>query len=242
MKGSALVTGGARRVGEEISRALHNEGYRVLVHCHQSRAEGEQLVAGLNALRRDSAALIVGDLAGTDDLDMIVAETRELAPDLSLLVNNAAVFFPTPLHTTTYTQWDALINSNLRAPFFLAQGLHTLIASNFGNIINLVDIYADRPLKDHAVYSLSKAGLVSLTKALARDLAPGVRVNAIAPGAILWPDNASDAECQKLLARIPLQRIGDTKDIARAVVFFATQAEYITGQILAVDGGRSLHP
>lgn len=242
MKGAALVTGGARRVGEEICRALHNEGYRVLVHCHRSRVEGEHLVAGFNAVRKSSAVLLVGDLANTDDLDMIVAETKELAPDLSLLVNNAAAFFPTPLHTATHTQWDALINSNLRAPFFLAQGLYPLLASNFGSIVNLVDIYAERPLKDHPIYSLSKAGLVSLTKALARELAPGVRVNAIAPGAILWPENASDAECQKLLARIPLQRIGDTKDIARAVVFFAAQADYITGQVLAVDGGRSLHP
>lgn len=241
MKGAALVTGGAKRVGEEICRALHAEGYRVLVHCHKSRDEGELLVATFNALRRDSAVLLVGDLADPDALETIIAEARELAPDLSLLVNNAATFFPTPLATATAAQWDQLVNSNLRAPFFLAQGLHKLLASNFGSIVNLADIYAERPPKEHPIYALTKAGIVSLTKSLARDLAPGVRVNAVSPGAIIWPENASEAYRQQLLARIPLQRAGDPLDIARAVVFLATQADYITGQVLAVDGGRSLN-
>lgn len=240
MKGSALVTGGAKRVGEAICRALHADGYRVLVHCHRSRAEGEHLVAALNATRRGSAVLLFGDLADAADLDTLLAETLEVAPDLSLLVNNASAFFATPLATATPAQWDALVGANLRAPFFLAQGLHRVLAGNFGSIVNLADIYAERPLKDHPVYAMTKAGLVALTKSLARDLAPSVRVNAIAPGAILWPENASEAYRQQLLARIPLQRAGSPQDIARAVSFLAS-ADYVTGQVLAVDGGRSLN-
>lgn len=240
MKGTALVTGGARRVGEAIVRALHAEGYRMLVHCHHSREAGELLVATLNVLRRDSAVLVPGNLADPAELDNVVAETRELAPDLSLLVNNAAAFFPTPVADATPAQWDALVNSNLRAPFFLAQGLHRLLASNFGSVVNIADIYAARPLKDHPVYGMTKAGLVSLTQSLARDLAPGIRVNAVAPGAILWPENASDAYRQQLLAKIPLQRAGEPEDIARAVLFLAGSG-YVTGQVLAVDGGRSLN-
>lgn len=240
MKGTALVTGGAKRVGEAICRALHAEGYRVLVHCHRSQAEGELLVRTFNALRRDSAVLLTGDLAQDAGLDTVIAETLELAPDLSLLVNNASAYFPTPLATATRAQWDELVNANLRAPFFLAQGLHKRIAGNFGSIINLADIYAERPPKDHPVYAASKAGIVSLTKSLARDLAPGVRVNAVAPGAILWPENATEAYRQQLLAKIALQRAGTPEDIARAVVYLAG-AEYVTGQVLAVDGGRSLN-
>lgn len=240
MKGTALVTGGAKRVGEAITRDLHAGGWRVLVHCHRSREEGEVLVATLNAQRRDSAMLVFADLAQQDELDNLVAETRELAPDLSLLVNNAAAFFPTPLASTTGEQWDTLVNSNLRAPYFLAQGVHKLLAANFGSIVNIADIYAARPLKEHPVYAMTKAGIVSLTQSLARDLAPGVRVNAVAPGAILWPENASDAHRQQLLAKIPLQRTGDPRDIAQAVVFLAS-ADYVTGQVIAVDGGRSLN-
>jgi pteridine reductase len=240
MKGTALVTGGAKRVGEEIVRALHAEGWRVLVHCHRSRDEGALLVTTLNVLRRDSAVLLVGDLARPEDLALILEETHELAPDLSLLVNNTSAFFPTPLASATAADWDTLVNSNLRAPFFLAQGVHRLLAENVGSIVNLADIYAARPLKDHPVYAMTKAGLVSLTQSLARDLAPGVRVNAVSPGAILWPENASDAYRQQLLAKIPLQRTGDPRDIAQAVIFLAG-ASYITGHVLAVDGGRSLN-
>lgn len=240
MKGSALVTGGAKRVGEAICRALHANGWRVFVHCHRSLAEGEVLVATLNALRRESAVLVTGDLADPAALEAIIADVREQAPDLSLLVNNASAFFPTPLATTTPAQWDTLVNANLRAPFFLAQGLQRVLASNFGCIVNLADIYAERPLKEHPVYAMTKAGLVALTKSLARDLAPGVRVNAVSPGAILWPEQASEAYRQQLLAKIPLQRAGDPADIAGAVCFLAG-ADYITGQVLAVDGGRSLN-
>lgn len=240
MKGTALVTGGAKRVGEGIVRALHAAGWRVLVHCHHSREEGQLLVTTLNVLRRDSAVLLIGDLADATDLGNVIAETRELAPDLSLLVNNASAFFPTPVASATAADWNRLVDANLRAPFFLAQGLQKLLADNFGSIVNLADIYAARPLKDHSIYSLTKAGMVSLTQSLARELAPAVRVNAVAPGAILWPENASEAYRQQLLAKIPLQRAGDPADIAAAVLYLAG-AGYVTGQVLAVDGGRSLN-
>lgn len=240
-RGTALVTGGARRIGEAIVRALHADGYRVLVHCHRSRDDGELLVRGLNATRPASAVLLTGDLGNGVALDALVDEALELAPDLSLLVNNASSFLPTPLASTTAAQWDALVQTNLRAPFFLVQGLAPRLTGNFGSVVNLLDIHGERPLKDHPVYSMTKAGLAALTRSLARDLAPAVRVNGVAPGAILWPEGASEAHKQQLLAKIPLQRTGEPEDIARAVLFLANQADYITGQVLAVDGGRTLN-
>lgn len=238
--GTALVTGGAKRVGEAVSRALHAAGYRVLIHSHRSQREADQMVSALNNLRANSAFHVTGNLETPAGIEQIIAGVRAQAPDLSLIVNNAAAFFPTPLASTTPAQWDTLVNTNLRAPFFLAQGLHTLLAANHGSIVNIADIYASRPLRDHPVYALTKAGLVSLTQSLARDLAPGIRVNAIAPGAILWPEDAGETYQQQLLAKIPLQRIGNPDDIAQAVVFLAS-AGYITGQVLTIDGGRSLN-
>lgn len=240
-RGTALVTGGAKRIGEAIVRALHADGFRVLVHCHRSRADGELLVRGLNATRAASAVLLTGDLGKAEELDALIDETLELAPDLALLVNNASLFEPTPLASTTAAQWDALVQTNLRAPFFLVQGLAPRLAGNFGNVVNLLDIHGERPLKDHPVYGMTKAGLTALTRALARDLAPALRVNGVAPGAILWPAGATEAHKQQLLAKIPLQRPGEPEDIARAVLFLATQADYITGQVLVVDGGRTLN-
>ncbi len=240
MKGSALVTGGAKRVGEAICRALHAGGYRVLVHCQQSCAEADALAAEFNAQRCDSALVLRADLADTSALDAMIDEVRAQATDLSLLVNNASAFFATPLATTTAAQWDQLVDTNLRAPYFLAQGLHALLADNHGVIVNLADIYAERPIANHPVYGMTKAGLVALTRSLARDLAPAVRVNAVAPGAILWPEQSGEDYRQQLLAKIPLQRAGTPRDIAQAVCFLAG-AEYITGQVLAVDGGRSLN-
>lgn len=240
-RGTALVTGGARRIGAAICRQLHTDGYRVLVHCQRSRADGELLVGELNALRPDSAQLLVADLADADALEQLLADVKRQAPDLALLVNNASAFFPTPVATASHAQWDLLVNSNLRAPFFLAQALAPLLAAQHGSIINLVDIYAERPLAEHAIYSLTKAGLASLTRSLARELAPQVRVNGVSPGAILWPEQASDAYIEQVLKKIPLQRVGSPEDIARTVSFLATPGHYITGQIIAVDGGRSLN-
>lgn len=240
MKGSALVTGGAKRVGEAICRALHADGYRVLVHCQHSRADADALAAALNTQRAGSVRVLQADLADIAALDALVDDVRAQATDLSLLVNNASAFFATPLATTTAAQWDQLVDTNLRAPYFLAQGLHVLLAENGGSIINLADIYAERPIANHPVYGMTKAGLVALTKSLARDLAPAVRVNAVAPGAILWPEQSGEDYRRQLLAKIPLQRTGTPRDIAQAVCFLAG-AGYITGQVLAVDGGRSLN-
>lgn len=240
-RGTTLITGGARRIGAAISRQLHADGYRVLVHCQRSRADGAALVAELNALRAGSAQLLVADLADAAALAALAAEVKKLAPDFALLVNNASAFFPTPVADATAAQWDLLVNSNLRAPFFLAQTLAPLLAAQHGSIINLVDIYAERPLADHAIYSLTKAGLASLTRSLARELAPQVRVNGVSPGAILWPEQASSAYIEQVLTKIPLQRVGTPEDIARTVSFLATPGHYITGQIIAVDGGRSLN-
>lgn len=236
----ALVTGGARRVGEAICRHLHARGYRVLVHTHHSVTEGEWLVRQFNEARPGSALLLTADLSQPDAVEQLAARVRQAAPELTLLVNNAAAFFPTPLVSATGAQWDALLNTNLRAPFFLVQGLHETLAGNDGCIVNIADIYAERPPADHSVYALTKAGLVSLTRSLARDLAPRVRVNAVSPGAILWPENASEQHRQQLIARIALRRAGTPADIAHAVAYLA-EADYVTGQVLAVDGGRSLN-
>lgn len=239
-KGSALVTGAGRRIGRAIAGELAAAGYRVLVHCHRSRDEAQALVDELNVRRADTAQLVCADLADTDELDALVMRVLALAPDLSLLVNNASAFFPTPLDNSTPAQWDLLVNSNLRAPYFLARGLHRRLADQGGSIVNLADIYAARPLPLHPVYTMTKAGIVALTQSLARELAPAVRVNAVAPGAILWPENATAAYREQLLEKIPLQRIGEPADIAGAVLYLAA-ARYVTGQVLAVDGGRSLH-
>ncbi|MFZ5757256.1 MAG: pteridine reductase [Pseudomonadota bacterium] len=239
-RGSALVTGGARRIGAAIVRALHTDGWRVLVHCHRSQEEGLALVQALNASRPDSALLLSADLSDPDALDGLAVAARQQAQDLALLVNNASVFFPTPVATASQAQWQQLTDSNLRAPFFLSQALAPLLTKNHGSIVNMVDIYAERPLRDHAVYAMTKAGLASLTQSLARELAPAVRVNGVSPGAILWPEQATDAYKAALLEKIPLQRIGTPEDIAGTVLFLAG-SRYITGQILAVDGGRSLH-
>lgn len=239
-RGTALVTGGAKRIGEAIVRALHADGWRVLVHCHHSHADGELLVLGLNATRNGSAVLLTGDLADAHAVDVLVSETLELAPDLALLVNNASLFIPTPVARATGEHWDSLVNTNLRAPFLLMQGLAPRLSGNFGSVVNLLDIHGERPLKDHPLYVMTKAGLKALTQALARDLAPAVRVNGIAPGAILWPPGASEAQQQHLLAKIPLQRTGEPEDIAQAVLFLS-QAGYVTGQVLTIDGGRTLN-
>ncbi len=239
-RGTALITGGAKRIGEAIVRALHADGWRVLVHCHQSHEDGELLVLGLNATRPASAVLLTGDLTDADAVDALVGEALELAPDLTLLVNNASLFIPTPVARSSSAQWDALVNINLRAPFLLVQGLAPRLSGNFGSVINLLDIHGDRPLKDHPIYGMTKAGLKALTQSLARDLAPAIRVNGIAPGAILWPSGATEAQQQQMLAKIPLQRAGEPEDIAQAVLYLAA-ANYVTGQVLTVDGGRTLN-
>lgn len=236
----ALITGAAQRVGAEIARELHRSGMRVVIHYRSSAEAAAALRDELLAARPDSAALIQGDLLETAALPALVAAAHARWGQLDVLVNNASSFYPTPIGGITETQWDDLIGSNLKAPLFLSQAAAPLLAARQGCIVNLVDIHAERPLKGYPLYCSAKAGLVMLTKALARELAPAVRVNAIAPGAILWPEHASEETRRAIVARTALKRRGEPHDVARAVRFLATEAEYVTGQVLTVDGGRSL--
>ncbi|HEY5020625.1 MAG TPA: pteridine reductase [Steroidobacteraceae bacterium] len=238
---TAIVTGAARRVGEHIVRALHTAGANVMIHCHRSLEDAQRLAEELNRVRKDSAGVAVADLRDTAQLPGLIAQTCERFGGLNLLVNNASSFYATPLGSITPQQWNDLVGTNLQAPLFLAQAAAAPLRRSRGSLINIVDIHGLRPLRDYAVYCTAKAGLIMLTRALARELAPQVRVNGIAPGAVLWPEAGMDAERkQKILGQIPLQRAGAPEDIARTVLFFAADAPFVTGQILAVDGGRSI--
>lgn len=238
---TALVTGAARRVGAAIVRALHGAGANVVIHCHRSQREAERLSGELENARHGSSAVIACDLLDIAQLPRLVERTCERFGALHLLVNNASSFYPTPLGSISLSQWDDLLGTNLRAPLFLAQAATSELRRTRGALINLVDIHGQRPLRDHVVYSVAKAGLIMLTRALARELAPEVRVNGIAPGAILWPeDGLTEERRDKILEQTPLQRRGSPEDVAAAVLFFASEAPFVTGQILAVDGGRSV--
>ena len=243
----ALVTGAARRIGAQIARELHARGCKVIVHYRGSAAEAEQLAGELNGERTGSALALAADLERAKDIEQLVRRVRKLDLPLTVLVNNASRFFPTPFGQTTAEDWDALVGSNLRGPFFLVQALLPLLRESGGSVVNLLDIYARHPRPGFTAYCIAKAGLESMTRALALELAPRVRVNGVAPGAILWPEDGDavggDAESEDrsaILARVPMQRTGEPDDIARAVAFLALDAPYVTGQVLAVDGGRSL--
>lgn len=237
----ALITGAAHRVGASIARTLHGHGMNIVVHYRTSRAAAEQLQRELQEQRPDSVYLIQGDLLDNPNLPKIAHEAHHWQGRLDALINNASSFYPTPVESVDNAQWDDLLGSNLKAPFFLAQAAAPFLRHQHGNIVNIVDIHAERPLKAYPVYSIAKAGLVMLTKALARELAPEIRVNAVAPGAILWPEHdATDETRKRIIARTALKRQGNPYDVARTVVFLIKDAEYMTGQVLTVDGGRSL--
>jgi pteridine reductase len=238
---AALVTGGARRVGAAIARHLHAAGAAVLIHYRDSEADAAQLVAELNAARPKSAAKVKAELLAPVAPRALVGAALESFGRLDLLVNNASTFFPVAVGAMEPAHWEELVGSNLRAPLFIAQHAAEELARREGAIVNIVDIHAERPLKGYALYSIAKAGLAAVTRALALELAPRVRVNGVAPGAIAWPEDGQfpDAERGRILATTPLGRTGSPQDIARAVHFLAT-ASYVTGQILAVDGGRSI--
>jgi pteridine reductase len=238
---TALVTGGARRVGAEIVRLLHGAGANVAIHCHRSGKQAEALCAELAAQRPGSAAVFSADLLDIAALAPLVHAVVARFGGLQLLVNNASSFYPTPLGSVTLPAWTDLMGTNLQAPLFLAQAAAPALKRAGGLIVNIIDIHGLRPLPDYLVYSTAKAALMHLTRALARELAPEVRVNGIAPGPVLWPEAGLAAELQQeIIARTPLGRAGSPADVARAVRFFATEAPFVTGQILAVDGGRSL--
>lgn len=238
---TALITGGAKRIGFEIAKTLHKAGYNIMVHYRSSDSAAANLVQSLNDKRPNSAAMVQCDLMDTSAIHQIVDATIAQFKHLDLLVNNASTFYPTPIELIDDEFWQDLIGSNFRAPAFLVKHAAPHLKKSHGCIINIIDIYARRPLSNHPIYCSAKAGLEMLTKSLANDLAPEIRVNGVSPGAILWPEAGNSETSQEdLVQRIPLKRMGQPTDIANTVKFLADDAPYITGQIIAVDGGRSV--
>jgi pteridine reductase len=238
---AVLITGAARRIGAALARGFHAHGADVCIHCHRSIGEAEQLRDELHALRPRSAAIVTADLLDVESLPGMIDAAVKTFGRLDVLINNASTFYPTPLGSVTPAQWDDLMGTNLRAPFFLAQTAAPALREAKGVIVNMIDIHAQRPLPQHPVYSTAKAGLSMLTRALARELGPDVRVNGIAPGPILWPEAGMDPKLQdEIVAKTLLKRGGSAEDVVRAALFFVKDAPYVTGQILAVDGGRSV--
>jgi len=240
----ALITGGARRIGAEIACTLHAAGFNIAIHCRHSVNDANALANKLNTARANSASVFSADLINKNEIDELASALKEKWGRLDALINSASSVYPTPVKDATEDQWDDLMGSNLKAPFFLAQAFAQLLQEAGGCIVNIADVHAERPLKHHAIYCAAKAGNIMLTKALARDLAPSVRVNGVAPGAIMWPESESELNSDQqaeILQRIPLGRSGEPSDIARTVRFLICDAPYITGQILPVDGGRSIN-
>ncbi|MEZ0148693.1 MAG: pteridine reductase [Candidatus Reddybacter sp.] len=239
----ALITGAARRIGAAIAIRLHACGYRVIIHYQNSATDAEKLCLKLNTRRAESAHALQANLLDVDSVQQLAKASIAHWGQLNALVNNASSFYPTPLATATNTQWDELIGSNLKGPFFLCQTLADELKKHCGSIVNIADIHAHQPLKNHSIYCIAKAGNKMLTKTLAKDLAPKIRVNGIAPGVILWPENdhQNNDQQKELIKTIPLNRMGNSDDIARLVEFFITSASYITGQTIAIDGGKHLN-
>lgn len=239
---TALITGAAKRIGAQIARTLHQAGCDIIIHYRSSEQAANNLCKELNDERANSAHCLQADLDDTYQLDEVIEKAAAFWGRLDLLVNNASSFYPTPIGSITLMDWDQLFNSNLKAPLFLSQAAVPHLKRTSGSIVNIVDVHAYRPMKQHSVYCAAKAGLAMLTQSLARDLGPEIRVNGVAPGAILWPANDMENETKNLiLERTALKRPGDPEDIAKAVLFLARDADYITGQVIPVDGGRSLN-
>jgi len=238
----ALVTGSARRIGAVTVRTLHQAGATVVVHYRSSSTEAEKLAQELNDLRPDSCYLQQAELADIEQLKQMIENIVKQLGRLDILINNASSFYPTPLKTITEADWDKLMGSNLKAPLFLSQAAMPELVKHKGCIVNMVDIHGIRPLKNHAVYSTAKAGLIMLTQSLALELGPDVRVNGVAPGAILWPEqDISTNEQSDILKKVSLKRQGKPQDIAKTILFLVCDADYITGQVIPVDGGRLLN-
>jgi len=238
----ALITGGAKRIGAATTKELHQAGYNVVIHCRLSRQSADSLATELNNIRENSAHVIQGDLNNETIYDSVIDQSYQFWNRLDVLVNNASSFYPTPIGSITLDDWNNLINSNMRAPLFLAQAAAPHLKQTQGCIINMVDVHAQRPMKDHPVYCAAKAGLQMITLSLAKDLGPEIRVNGVAPGAILWPENDMSEHTKNLILECTsLKRPGLPIDIAKTILFLAKDANYITGQIIAVDGGRSLN-
>jgi pteridine reductase len=236
----ALVTGAAKRIGAVIARTLHGAGANVAIHYNRSAADADELAAELNRLRAKSTFTVAANMLDIDSVEQMAKQVLErTAGKLDILVNNASTFYPTPIGTITPEQWHDLMSSNLKAPLFLSQAVLPALRDARGVIINIVDVHSQRPLRDHPVYGAAKAGLAMLTRSLAKDLGPHVRVNGVSPGAIL-ADDGIDALRAAIIKQTALKRSGEPEDIARTVLFLVRDAPYITGQIIAVDGGRSV--
>lgn len=239
-----LVTGGAKRVGAAICRRLHAAGAQVAVHYRSSEQDALALQAELDGLRSKSVAVFQADLLDLNALPQLVREVIEKFGRLDALVNNASSFYATPLAEVDEQQWNDLLGTNLKAPLFLAQAAAAELRRRHGAIVNIADIHAERPMHDHLLYSVAKAGLVALTRSLAQEMAPQVRVNAISPGVIVWPENAAwmdEEQRRKIVAHTLLKRQGEPDDIAKTVAFLIRDATYVTGQVISVDGGRSIN-
>lgn len=236
----ALITGAAQRIGAATARCLHAKGINIVIHCRNREQEAKQLQAELLARRKNSAIIVNAELGDIKCLDGLIEQVVRPWGRLDIIINNAATFFPTPIGEVTENQWECLFGSNLKAPFFLSQAALPYLREHAGCIINLIDIYGERPLKEYALYCMTKAGLLMLTKSLALEFGPEVRVNGISPGAILWPQDMHADSKQKIISKTCLQRKGETGDIANAILFLIQDGSYITGQVISVDGGRSI--
>lgn len=238
---NVLITGGAKRIGAACAKLLHENGFNILLHYRSSERNALQLSDLLNDIRSDSAQIIKADLAVKAELLLLADYAKTAWGGIDALVNNASTFYPTGIGQVSERDWDELIGSNLKAPFFLTQALIKVLSARQGCVVNITDIHAERGLKGYPVYSIAKAGLVAMTRVMAKELGPDIRVNAVSPGAILWPEqDMSEAVKQEIVERIALKRNGAPEDIARAVRFLIKDADYITGQVIAVDGGRTL--
>lgn len=240
----ALITGAAHRLGAQTAGALHERGWNLVIHYRSREDQADALTKQMNRQRPDSACAIQADLSKTSEATRLASEAIAHWDRLDALVNNASVFHPTPTESATEDDWSAILDTNLRAPFFLLQACLPSLRQNYGSVVNLIDIYSEKPIADHPLYCASKAGLAALTRSWAKDLAPHIRVNGVSPGAILWPEGESEmgmSQKQAILDKTPLARTGNPEDIAGTIVFLICDAPFITGQIVAVDGGRSLN-
>lgn len=239
----ALITGAAKRIGRQTAISLHQAGYKVVLHYGQSKRDALELSEQLNAQRPYSARIVQADLADESAVHRMIHEVREIAPSLDLLVNNASSFFPTDVRSPLSEQtlaWKDLFSTNLQAPYMLSCGLFPCLRNAKGSIVNMIDIHAERPLQGHSIYCMAKAGLQMMTVSLANEFSPGVRVNGVAPGVILWPDNHPTVDKEEILATVPSGEIGNPEQIADTILFLSKKSSYINGQIINVDGGRSI--
>lgn len=238
---TVLITGAARRIGAALAHNLHKSGMNIIVHYNHSKEDANQLVKTLNETRNKSAFLLQANLLETDQFDAIIETAVSYTGRLDVLINNASMFYPTIVGTTKPEEWMELFGTNVKAPYFLAQSCLKYLQETRGCIINMTDIHGTQPLKDHPVYSAAKAALIMMTKSLAKELGPDIRVNAVSPGAILWPEILSEDKKQKILSKTALKRQGGPDDITKAVRYLIDEADYVTGQVIKVDGGRVLY-